>query len=68
MERERARGTISTVNSSENRRLQGAFHRHRMWEASMGIDNDQSWEQRMEMTEWEDFDRVRIKIRLFMDT
>ena len=62
MEHERERGAISTVSSSENRRLQGAFHRHRMWEASMGIDNDQSWEQRLEMHEWEDFDRVSKQI------
>ena len=55
---ERARGIISTVNSSEKRRLQGAFHRHRIWEAEMGIDNDQSWEQRLEFQEWEIDDRV----------
>ena len=58
---ERARGVISTVNSSQDRRLQGAFHRHRIWEAEMGIDNDQSWEQRLEMQEWESVGRVSHK-------
>lgn len=58
MDVQRTRGVISLASRPENRRLEGAFHRYRVWEASVGVDNDQSWESRMEFIEWETTDRV----------
>ena len=68
MDRQRTRGAISAVGRQEDRRLEGAFHRYRTWEASVGIDNDQSWAQRMEFTEWEASDRVSTTWLAFSNT